>query len=59
MKNNKRKSTVLIKLLGPVIALGLLTMITAVVGLQSMISVQKQARQYQEMDSGLLYVLMR
>ena len=41
MKNNKRKSTVLIKLLGPVIALGLLTMITAVVGLQSMIAVQK------------------
>ena len=31
MKNNKRKSTVLIKLLGPVIALGLLTMITAAI----------------------------
>lgn len=44
MKNNKRKSTVLIKLLGPVIALGLLTMITAVVGLQSMISVQKASK---------------
>ena len=44
MKNNKRKSTVLIKLLGPVIALGLLTMITAVVGLQSMIAVQKASK---------------
>lgn len=44
MKNNKRKSTVLIKLLGPVIALGLLTMITAVAGLQSMISVQKASK---------------
>ena len=44
MKNNKRKSTVLIKLLGPVIALELLTMITAVVGLQSMISVQKASK---------------
>lgn len=44
MKNNKRKSTVLIKLLGPVIALGLLTMITAVVGLQSMIAVQKVSK---------------
>lgn len=44
MKNNKRKSTVLIKLLGPVIALGLLTMITAVVGVQSMISVQKASK---------------
>ena len=44
MKNNKRKSTVLIKLLGPVIALWLLTMITAVVGLQSMIAVQKASK---------------
>lgn len=44
MKNNKRKSTILIKLLGPVIALGLLTMITAVVGLQSMIAVQKASK---------------
>jgi len=44
MKNSKRKSTVLIKLLGPVIALGLLTMITAVVGLQSMIAVQKASK---------------
>lgn len=44
MKNNKRKSTVLIKLLGPVIALGLLTMITAVIGLQSMIAVQKASK---------------
>ena len=44
MKNNKRKSTVLIKLLGPVIALGLLTMITAGVGLQSMIAVQKASK---------------
>lgn len=44
MKNNKRKSTVLIKLLGPVIALGLLTMITAVVGLQSMIAGQKASK---------------
>ncbi len=44
MKNNKRKSTVLIKLLGPVIAMGLLTMITAVVGLQSMESVQKASK---------------
>lgn len=44
MKNNKRKSTVLIKLLGPVIALGLLTMITAVVGLQSMVAVQKASK---------------
>lgn len=44
MKNNKRKSTVLIKLLGPVIAMGLLTMITAVVGLQSMQSVQKASK---------------
>lgn len=59
MKNNKRKSTVLIKLLGPVIALGLLTMITAVVGLQSMIAVKRPAKRYQEMDSGRLYVLMR
>lgn len=44
MKNNKRKSTVLIKLLGPVIALGFLTMITAVIGLQSMIAVQKASK---------------
>lgn len=45
MKSNKRKSSVLVKLLGPVVALGVIAIFTGIVGLSSMIAVQRASKQ--------------
>lgn len=45
MNEKKRKSTVLVKLLGPVLALGIIAVVTGVVGLSSMISIQSASKQ--------------
>lgn len=45
MNEKKRKSTVLVKLLGPVLALGIIAVVTGVIGLSSMISVQNASKE--------------
>lgn len=45
MNKKKRKSTVLVKLLGPVLALGIIAVVTGIVGLSSMIAIQRASKE--------------
>lgn len=48
MKKQQRKSTVLVKLMVPVLTLGLIAILTGAVGLASMVSIQKASKQVSE-----------